>query len=590
MKDVTGGGYGVMSTVTYTNYGDSCKPLPDFKLPTGTATSVFQTFSTVTIDGIKFESSHNTSNSGSSFDSGAGICVYLQGKNSTVKNCEVTDCDFGIMLQGDGSLATQNYVHDVNGQALDGTTSSDPNSVGGGKGIYAMANNVEVSYNTIIDTITFPNWTGASGSSKGGCDGGATEIAVQSGATLTGYKNHHNFAYYTCGFFQASTTTGSTGTFSNSEFSYNVMIDTAWMILAQVNNTNFVNMNWQNNTVVQHKNAGATADQGMLMEMWNGESSGVSGGTTPANQIFLTNKLMVLEGVYDNYDFSASYVTANSMANNSAIVLSSNIFLPNTSVNPGFFKLGDGDPNFTNTTDGTTMPAAADYDLTSDTTTLANTLSGEPTTISVELRFRGSPLTSLGVRCLRVALRILVPSNMDRPLLLARLRRHRRPTSGSPVAGPPQARAAPTAPVAVAHLRQLVESHRSALRLAPPVVNLLAARHRRAWRRAEPLAQPPVGRLRPQVVQARSRSGPEASLLPAQLRPRVARWARKEAPGQVQRDWVGKRLPLLAMAAQRLAAHVWQEAAIIPRRARRKTSAIALARWSVGNLEPARLY
>ena len=255
---------------TYTNYGDSCQPLPDFKLPTGTATSVFQTFNTVTIDGIKFEGSHNTSGSNTAFDSGAGICVYLQGKNSTVKNCEVTDCDFGIMLQGDGSLATQNYVHDVNGQALDGAQGTDPNAVGGGKGIYAMANNVEVSYNTIINTITWPSWTGANGSSKGGCDGGATEIALQSGVTLTGYKNHHNFAYYTCGFFQVSTVPGSKGTFSNSQFYYNVMIDAAWMVLAQVNNTNFTSMYWENNTVVQHKNAGATADQGMLMEMWNG--------------------------------------------------------------------------------------------------------------------------------------------------------------------------------------------------------------------------------------------------------------------------------------------------------------------------------
>ena len=70
-------------------------------------------------------------------------------------------------------------------------------------------------------------------------------------------------------------------------------------------------MKWENNTVVQHKGAGPTADQGMLMEMWNGVSSGVSGGTTPANQIYLTNNLMVLEGVNDFYDFTANCCTNN---------------------------------------------------------------------------------------------------------------------------------------------------------------------------------------------------------------------------------------------------------------------------------------
>lgn len=196
---------------------------------------------------IAAESRHATVDGGngsvSSFISGSGICVYLQGQNSTIRNSEVTDCDFGIMLQGDGSVATNNYVHDVNGQALDGSTSADPNSVGGGKGIYAIANDVEVAYNTIVNCITFPQWTGADGSPKGGCDGGATEIAIQSDGTMTGYKSHHNFAYYTCG-FQASTTAGSMGTFENSEFYDNVMIDTAWMILAQVNNTNFISMEW----------------------------------------------------------------------------------------------------------------------------------------------------------------------------------------------------------------------------------------------------------------------------------------------------------------------------------------------------------
>jgi hypothetical protein len=389
LKTITG-------VTTYTSYGDSSQPLPDFKLAQGTATSVFQTFTSVTVDGLKFEGSHNTSSNTTAFMSGAGICVYLQGSNSTIKNSEITDCDFGIMLQGNGSVATSNYVHDINGQALDGSTSADPNSVGGGKGIYVMANDCEVSYNTIINTITFPQWTGAQGSSKGGCDGGATEIAVgQSGGTLKGYKNHHNFAYYTCGFFQASTVAGNSGsgTFQDSEFYYNVMIDSAWMILAQVNNTSFVNMKWENNTVVQHRAAGATADQGMLMEMWNGVSSGVSGGATPANQIFLTNNLMIMNGVNDFYDFNAQCCANNSsLTSNTPMVMTSNIFLNNSTFDPGFLKLGDGDPGFVNTSDGTQIPAARDYDLTADTIAIANALAGNPTTIA-----GGAPIPGLTV-------------------------------------------------------------------------------------------------------------------------------------------------------------------------------------------------
>lgn len=365
----------VTGVKTYTNYtppdGSDTSPLPDFKYVTAPVVSAMQ--GGITLDGLKLEGSHNQGGSLSSLQSGGGICVYV-GNNTTVQNCEVTDCDFAIFFAGAGggsntkSLATHNYVHDILGEAVDGSVGSDPNAVGGSKGIYVMTDNVEVSYNTIVNCVNYPQWTGASGSTKGGCDGGATEIAAASGGSVKGYRNHHNFAYNTCGFFQASTffsnnsgTAAQTGTFEDSEFAYNVMIDTAWMILAQVNNMSFVNMRWYNNTVVQHANsAGPVGDQGMLMEMWNGTSSGVStGGVTPANQIFMTNNLMVLYGVNDSYDFNANW-TGGSMSANTPIVRKTNIFLNNTKLDPGFVKLGDGK----------TVPSATDFDLTSDTTDL----------------------------------------------------------------------------------------------------------------------------------------------------------------------------------------------------------------------------
>lgn len=380
---------------TYTNYtrpnGSASDPLPDFKFVTGPVLIAMQ--GGITVDGLKLEGSHNQGGSLSSLQTGGGICVYV-GNNSTVKNCEVTACDFAIFFANSAgntaSLATNNYVHDILGEAVDGDAGIDPNAVGGSKGIYVMADNVEVSYNTIINCVNYPKWTGANGSAKGGCDGGATEIAVASGGTLKGYKNHHNFAYNTCGFFQASTyfannsgTAAQLGTFAHSEFSYNVMIDTAWMILAQVNNTDFQDMKWYNNTVVQHKgSAGPVGDQGMLMEMWNGVSSGTSGGVTPANQIFLTNNLMVLEGVNDMYDFNANWkANGSSMASNTPIVLTTNIFLNNTTLNPGFIKLGDG----------LTVPSPTDFDLTSDSAAL----SGSNSTISGGTPLAGQTLDFL---------------------------------------------------------------------------------------------------------------------------------------------------------------------------------------------------
>jgi MYXO-CTERM domain-containing protein len=66
--------------------------------------------------------------------------------------------------------------------------------------------------------------------------------------------------------------------------------------------------------------------------------------------------------------------------------------LNSSTFDPGFLKLGDGDPSFVNTTDGTQIPAARDYDLTSDTIAIANALSGNPTTVS-----GGAPIAGLTV-------------------------------------------------------------------------------------------------------------------------------------------------------------------------------------------------
>jgi hypothetical protein len=42
------------------------------------------------------------------------------------------------------------------------------------------------------------------------------------------------------------------GTFTDSVFHDNVMMDSGWISLLQVNNTKLVNVRWENNTIVHH--------------------------------------------------------------------------------------------------------------------------------------------------------------------------------------------------------------------------------------------------------------------------------------------------------------------------------------------------
>src|ERR1700690_300334 len=227
------------SAKTFTNYGTASDPLPQFVVPhttsSGSIVSSFQ--GNVTIDGLYLAGSHGD---GTMANLIQGVCVMLGG-NSKLLNCEISNCDIGIMLSGTGSLVQGNYVHDLT-MAVDAASGVDPNSVGGAEGIFINGSNNEVAYNSFVNCSSTAAWTG------GNCDGGATEVTVGAGATLSGVKVHHNFSYNSCGFFEVSSGGSSKGTFSDSEFYYNVSIDSGWLMLLQVNNTNLSNIRWENNT------------------------------------------------------------------------------------------------------------------------------------------------------------------------------------------------------------------------------------------------------------------------------------------------------------------------------------------------------
>ena len=272
---------------TFANYGNTSDPLPRFVMPTGNSGSIVSSFQGgLTIDGLYLAGSHGD---GSGSGMGGGVCVML-GSSSKLLNSEIADCDIGIMLSGTGSLIQGNYIHDL-AMAVDAAADSgvDPNAVGGAEGIFINGSNNEVSYNSFVNCSATAAWTG------GSCDGGATEVAVGAGATVSGVKVHHNFSYNNCGFFEVSSMAGSSkGTFADSEFYDNVYIDSGWLMLLQVNNTNLSNIQWNNNTVVQH--SGST-NAGMLTTIFTGTSSGTSGGELAVGAVSLTNNLIIFDGV-----------------------------------------------------------------------------------------------------------------------------------------------------------------------------------------------------------------------------------------------------------------------------------------------------
>ena len=125
----------------------------------------------------------------------------------------------------------------------------DPNLVGGAEGVFINASNCEVSYNAFINCTGQADWVG----NNGVCDGGATEVLAASGGTIQNVHIHHNFSYNSCGFFEVASYFGNLGKslFKDSSLHNNVIVDSAWMGLLQVNNTDLENIHFHNNTLIQ---------------------------------------------------------------------------------------------------------------------------------------------------------------------------------------------------------------------------------------------------------------------------------------------------------------------------------------------------
>ena len=288
----------------YTNYGPRSDPLPHFKVPSLPGRGpVALSFRPLTIDGLHFSGARgdNTMDHDFDFDRDGitrgivgGIGAFFGAATQFINN-EIDDCDIGIMVAGENSVVRGNYVHDLI-MGIDDDPGVDPNLVGGAEGIFVNASNCDVSYNTFINCTGPARWVGT----RGECDGGATEVSAASGGTIENVHIHHNFSYNSCGFFEVASYFGDEGKgrFKNSSLHNNVIVDSAWMGLLQVNNTDLENVRFYNNTLIQRP---GSLNAGILWIIFTATSSGMEGGRLVPGTVHLTNNLYVLDGVTSWY-------------------------------------------------------------------------------------------------------------------------------------------------------------------------------------------------------------------------------------------------------------------------------------------------
>ncbi len=293
----------------YTNYGKKNDPLPHFIVSSkpGQGPVIITFISDLTFDGLHLSGARGDNTMVHDFTPDAngkidgivgGLGTFLAGANTKLLNCEIDSCDIGIMIAGQHTLVRGNYVHDLI-MGIDDNPGVDPNLVGGAEGIFVNAANVEVCYNNFVNCTGPAKWVGG----YVDCDGGATEISAWAtndpARAIYNVNIHHNIACNCCGFFEAAsyfdpTNRNTKGTIRDIALHDNVIIDSGWMGLFQVNNTNFKNVQFFNNTLVQHK---GSLNAGMLWSIFTATSSGMSGGDLEKDTVYLTDNLYIMDQV-----------------------------------------------------------------------------------------------------------------------------------------------------------------------------------------------------------------------------------------------------------------------------------------------------
>ncbi|HMA93663.1 MAG TPA: choice-of-anchor Q domain-containing protein, partial [Polyangiaceae bacterium] len=357
---------------TLTNYGDASAPLPKFeKDHVDGSGSLVDAMSQLTIDGLYLSGSKSANDMG---QLGDGIGVRLMGAGSKLINSEITLCDIGVMTSADNIQVLNNYIHDLS-ISVDAPPGVDPNAVGGAEGIFVNSSHVEVAYNRFVNCSTAAQWVTNTNGGGVRCDGGATEVTVPNGkngaaGVVTDVRIHHNFSYNSCGFFEVSSMfqQGSTdyvkGEFTDSIFHDNVMVDSGWISLLQINNTKLKNVTWANNTIVHHDRGTITDADGTKINLndygssaiqviaFNSTSSGATGGgEISPGDIYWKNNLWYFDPKVKPYSAHSATTTSSDQFIKNIVVTGDKIF----TTDPGFLDI-------TSTTDPTA------YDLKSTAT------------------------------------------------------------------------------------------------------------------------------------------------------------------------------------------------------------------------------
>ncbi len=377
----------INSVKTLTNYGDASQPLPKFvKEHVDGSGGMIQAYSAITIDGLYLAGSKSANSMGQLMD---GIGVML-GAGSKLLNSEITLCDIGVMTSGDNVVVQGNYIHDLS-ISVDAPPGVDPNQVGGAEGVFVNSSHVDVSYNRFINCSTAAKWVTNTNAGGVRCDGGATEVTVPYAGEVTDVHIHHNFVHNSCGLFEVSSMPSSgtgayvKGKFTNSEFHDNVVVDSGWISLLQINNTKLANVRWENNTIVHHflptidglDPDGKTvkidmndfASSYIQVMPFNSTSSGVTGGgVLDVGDVYWTNNLWYFDPAIKNFSgVDATHASTDQFVKNITIT-GDKVFR----ADPGFVDItSTTDPNAYSLIKGSLAidQGVTNADVTADVTT-----------------------------------------------------------------------------------------------------------------------------------------------------------------------------------------------------------------------------
>jgi len=177
------------------------------------------------------------------------------------------------------------------------------------------------------------------------------------------------------------------GKFTNSVFHDNVMVDSGWISLLQINNTKLTNVRWENNTIIHHDRGTTTDASGNTINLndfgssaiqaipFNGTSSGVTGGgEISQGDIYWTNNLWYFDPKVKPYNpLDATHASTDEFLKN--IVVAGDALV---SADPGF-------KDITSTTDPTA------YDLVKGSTVIDKGVTNANVSTDITMDFSNRP-------------------------------------------------------------------------------------------------------------------------------------------------------------------------------------------------------